>query len=138
MPALRYRLEKIDPELPELLDQYVRCTGGDLSALDLEPAIGMASKAMIRRLMVGLSRGPRWDLLEGWRCGRVQNPLTATRFPKETGRRVLPGPPSPLNRPRRLLPFSFPYLVCFTWNVLPAIVIVPLRFFGFPVYAATE
>jgi hypothetical protein len=27
----------------------------------------------------------------------------------------------------------FSYLVCFTVNVLPAIVIVPLRFFGFAV-----
>ena len=34
--------------------------------------------------------------------------------------------------------YLFPYLVCFTWKVCPAIVIVPLRFFGFPVYAATE
>src|SRR6266536_3344593 len=38
------------------------------------------------------------------------------------GKRSCTGRPSP-----------FPYLICFTWNVCPAIVIVPLRFFGFPV-----
>jgi len=40
--------------------------------------------------------------------------------------------------PRRSPPCPFPYLVCITWKILPAIVIVPLRFFGFPVYGATE
>lgn len=47
--AFRYRLGKIDPELPGLLDQYVRAVGGDLSALDLEVALGLTAKALICR-----------------------------------------------------------------------------------------
>ncbi|HSP54211.1 MAG TPA: hypothetical protein VLS25_01370 [Dehalococcoidia bacterium] len=50
--VVRYRLGKTDPELPDLLDLFVRAVGGDLSAPDLALAVGLASKAMVRQWMV--------------------------------------------------------------------------------------
>lgn len=48
----RYRLEKIDPDAPELIEKYTRAIGGDLSELDSLVAAGMASKEIIRRKLV--------------------------------------------------------------------------------------
>jgi len=48
----RYRLQKIDPEAPELIEKFARGIGGDTSALDGLLAGGMASKEIIRRKMV--------------------------------------------------------------------------------------
>ena len=59
---------------------------------------------------------------------------SSDRSAENGGLGITPGPryaPSPRG-PRSI------YFVCLTENVCPAIVIVPLRFFGFPVYAATE
>src|SRR6266540_1126083 len=50
--AFRYRLEQMDPELPELLGRYVLAAGGNLSESDLELAVGLTSKAMIRWWLV--------------------------------------------------------------------------------------
>jgi len=49
---VRYKLEKIDPEAPEIIERFTRAVGGDLSALDSLLAGGMASKEIIRRKMV--------------------------------------------------------------------------------------
>jgi len=48
----RYRLQKIDPDAPELIEKFARGIGGDISALDGLLAGGMASKEIIRRKMV--------------------------------------------------------------------------------------
>jgi len=50
--VLRYRLERVDPELPEVLDAYLEAQKGNLSALDRETAMGLAATAVLRRKMV--------------------------------------------------------------------------------------
>src|SRR5512143_1765076 len=50
--VLRYRLEKIDPDAPDLIDRYVEAQAGDLSVLDRQVAAGLASTEILRRKTV--------------------------------------------------------------------------------------
>ena len=80
--AFHYRLEQIDPELPDLLDQYARATSGDLSASDLERAIGLATKAIIRG----------WIVEEILERGVAVESVIKDKDGKEIGRRIRANP----------------------------------------------
>ncbi len=78
----RYRLEKIDPEAPEVIEKFTRAVGGDLSALDSLRAAAMAGKELIRRRMVD----------EVATRGVVLEEVLFNSEGTEVGRRVRPNP----------------------------------------------
>lgn len=80
--VFRYRLAKVDPELPDLFDRYVRAMGEELSAADLELAIGMTQKTMIRR----------WILEEIIERGVEVEEVLKDSNGKEVGRRIRANP----------------------------------------------
>lgn len=49
---VRYKLEKLDPDGPEIIDRYVAAQTGDLSVLDRQVAAGLASTEILRRKTV--------------------------------------------------------------------------------------
>lgn len=50
--VVRYRLEKLDPDGPEIIDRYIAAQTGDLSVLDRQVAAGLASTEILRRKTV--------------------------------------------------------------------------------------
>ncbi len=80
--ALRYRLEGIDPNAPQILEAFVKAIGGDARALDAIMADGMASTEVVRRKML--------DEIE--RRGVVVEDVMIGSDGKELGRRVRANP----------------------------------------------
>jgi len=49
---VRYKLERLDPDGPEIIDKYIKAQTGDLSVLDSQVAAGLASTEILRRKTV--------------------------------------------------------------------------------------